>query len=126
MIYIAENIKYDTDGAKVNLPRKIEVNVPKDITDEFEISEFISDAISNSTGFCHKGFSTRLITSDEISEYLKQFGTEVREGDNVELMMDNHKCIEFEDVEYYIPDGSSTKTQHDWSIFDYLVNNFHV
>ena len=55
--YKAINIKYDTDGEEVDLPTVIEVDVPNEITDYFEIEEFISDKISDETGFCHEGFN---------------------------------------------------------------------
>lgn len=49
----AINIKWDTDGdleLLQELPKEIEI--PKDMTDEDEISDYISDV----TGFCHYGF----------------------------------------------------------------------
>lgn len=46
----AINIKWDTDGEKIELPTEIEI--PEEITDEDEISDYISDE----TGFCHYGF----------------------------------------------------------------------
>lgn len=49
----AINIQWDTDLDKElleHLPKEIEI--PEDITDENEISDYISDV----TGFCHKGF----------------------------------------------------------------------
>lgn len=58
MKYTVSNIKYDTDGEDVQLPEELIINVPEDVTDPYEIDEFISDEISNLTGFCHKGFST--------------------------------------------------------------------
>lgn len=56
MIYTVTNIKYDTDGQKVKLPKTLKIDVPNDITDPNEISDFVSDEISNVTGFCHFGF----------------------------------------------------------------------
>jgi len=50
------NIEYDTDGEAVELPTELEIEVPNDITDEEDIEEYLSDEISNITGFCHKGF----------------------------------------------------------------------
>jgi hypothetical protein len=50
------NIKYDTDGVKVKLPKELEINVPDDITDREDIEQILSDEISNITGFCHFGF----------------------------------------------------------------------
>lgn len=46
----AINIKWDTDGEDIELPSEIEI--PPGMTDEDEISEYISDV----TCFCHKGF----------------------------------------------------------------------
>ena len=47
----ATNILWDTDGQEVNLPTEIEI--PEGMTDEEEISDYISDE----TGFCHFGFT---------------------------------------------------------------------
>lgn len=46
----ATQIKWDTDGENVDLPAEIEI--PADMEDEDEISDYISDL----TGFCHFGF----------------------------------------------------------------------
>ena len=46
----AINIIWDTDGEDVDLPTEIEL--PPGMTDEDEISDYISDV----TGFCHIGF----------------------------------------------------------------------
>lgn len=57
MTYIASNIIYDTDGEIIDLPTTLEINVPnEEIVDE-DIEDFISDEISNITGFCHNGFT---------------------------------------------------------------------
>lgn len=58
MKYTVSNIKYDTDNEDVQLPNELIINVSEDITDPYEIDEYISDEISNITGFCHTGFST--------------------------------------------------------------------
>jgi hypothetical protein len=57
--YIITNIKYDTDGAKVKLPKEMTIKVPADVEAEgYEaIEQYISDEISNRTGFCHEGFA---------------------------------------------------------------------
>ena len=54
--HVVYNIEYDTDGAKVKLPDRLEIELPDDITDPDEIAEELSDAISDITGFCHFGF----------------------------------------------------------------------
>ncbi len=59
MTYIASNIIYDTDGEIIDLPTTLEINVPDEIheLDEESIVDFISDEISNITGFCHLEFT---------------------------------------------------------------------
>lgn len=48
---LATKIEWDTDNeVNTELPESIEI--PQGITDEDEISEYIS----NQTGFCHNGF----------------------------------------------------------------------
>lgn len=56
--YIVTNIKYDTDGQKVKLPKELEIIVPENCEGYDEIEQYISDEISNRTGFCHKGYCT--------------------------------------------------------------------
>lgn len=50
------NIGYDTDGEVVELPTELEIEVPDDLTEQEDIEDYLSDEISNVTGFCHKGF----------------------------------------------------------------------
>ena len=57
---IVTEIEYDTDGEIVDLPTKIEIEIPIDI-DKEDIEDFVSDEISNITGFCHFGFEMELI-----------------------------------------------------------------
>lgn len=59
--FTVTNIKYDTDGQsakKLGLPKKMEIKVPADLTIYEEIEDYISDEISNRTGYCHEGFAT--------------------------------------------------------------------
>ncbi len=61
MKYTVTNIEYDTDGEDIDLPHTLEIEIPNEdfvnYTPE-EVCEFISDEISNITGFCHNGFTT--------------------------------------------------------------------
>jgi hypothetical protein len=44
-----------------------------------------------------------------ISDFLERYCTMVinnEESSYVELMMDNHFCIEYENIEYYVPDDN--------------------
>ena len=58
MKYTVTNIEWDTDGENVDLPSLIEIDVPGTITESQEIDDYLSDEISNQTGFCHTGFAT--------------------------------------------------------------------
>jgi len=48
----------DTDNGEKEV--ELEVVVPFDADDSYEIENYISDAISNQTGFCHLGFTYEL------------------------------------------------------------------
>jgi len=62
--YIVTNIEYDTDGEEVDLPKSLTVVVPTGMNAE-EKNEYLSNKISDETGFCHKGFTTvpEIVTS---------------------------------------------------------------
>ncbi len=53
--HVVYNIEYDTDGEKVELPDRLEIELPDD-TDPEDVEQLLSDEISNITGFCHFGF----------------------------------------------------------------------
>jgi len=68
------------------------------------------------------------ITEAEIKEFLKNYGTKVRKNEPdhyVELMMDNHKCIQFGKSQYYIADDL-TLTNREQEIWDLLAYKYHV
>ncbi len=56
--YIVTDIDYDTDGQRIKLPKQLEVLVPDDIQGYEDIEDYISNEISNQTGFCHLGYQT--------------------------------------------------------------------
>lgn len=53
--YRCFNIVWDTDGRRVRLPKEVVVEVEADLEDG-ELEDALSDAISDKTGWCHKGF----------------------------------------------------------------------
>jgi hypothetical protein len=57
---IVKNIEYDTDGEIIDLPKQLEIEIPNHIIDEEEIEDYVSEEISNITGFSHKGFEMSL------------------------------------------------------------------
>ena len=56
MVAIVTKIKYDIDDLTVQLPGQLLVVIPHTITDLDDIEVFVSDKISDITGFCHFGF----------------------------------------------------------------------
>ena len=58
---IVTEIKYDTDGEVIDLPIQFEIKIPDEIIDQEDIEDFVSDEISNITGFCHYGFEMEII-----------------------------------------------------------------
>ena len=57
MKYIVTNIIWDTDGMDVSLPSEMIVDVLDCIDNQEAIELFISDEITDVTGYCHGGFS---------------------------------------------------------------------
>jgi hypothetical protein len=57
-VFTVSNIDWDTDGEEIDLPDEMTVNVKEDEQlEEDEIEQYISDKISDETGFCHFGFN---------------------------------------------------------------------
>ena len=97
----AVDIIWDTDGIPTDLPRAI--NIPEEITDEDEISDYISDL----TGYCHQGFELRWnapywVFPEENAEQVKALLMEIyaEDGtpqDTVDVMV-NISALEDDDV----------------------------
>ena len=52
------DIVWDTDGEKVDgLPEQVGVKIPASIKNRDEAEEYISDKLSEVSGFCHEGFT---------------------------------------------------------------------
>lgn len=69
-VYKAVDIQWDVDDEEDldELPTEMEVEVPRDVIRDGEeaVEEYVSDAITDETGFCHNGF------------YLREFSKPVR------------------------------------------------
>ena len=64
-----------------------------------------------------------------IKNFIDLYGTPVSKDESVsqvELMMDNHKCIKWEGVEYYIPEENSFWGEDDELIYEFLSTCYHV
>ena len=52
------DIMWDTDGEKVDgLPVQILIEIPASIKRRDDAEEYVSDKVSEVSGFCHEGFS---------------------------------------------------------------------
>lgn len=52
--FVVKDIEYDTDGEEIDdLPETLTIIVSEDIED---VEQYLSDQISDITGFCHYGF----------------------------------------------------------------------
>ena len=65
-----EKILWDTDGEEVGLPENLTVEIPNSLFIGKDalifndiVEEFVSDEISNISGYCHFGFSKTTIVS---------------------------------------------------------------
>ena len=62
-----------------------------------------------------------------VKEFLKERCVTVRSNETIdycELMMDNHKCIEYGGKQYYVPDENYFGC--DEIMYDFLVDNYGV
>lgn len=62
-----------------------------------------------------------------IEEFLKNYADEVYDMPEsaLELLMDDHICIEWEGTEYFIPENNSMYDEDDEMIYKYLFE-FHI
>ena len=77
-----------------------------------------------------KEYSTDLdlLDDNEVMKFLDTYGIEVEENEPdhyVELMMDNHKCSQWKDKQYYISD-SLDLSDDEQKIYDILAYELHV
>tara|TARA_B100000900_G_C20561252_1_gene708995 strand:+ start:321 stop:536 length:216 start_codon:yes stop_codon:yes gene_type:complete len=60
-----------------------------------------------------------------INNYVDSICIEVKQDEHlsyVELMMDNHKCIEWGGREYYIPEDYTAADEDEEFVYEYLTN----
>lgn len=57
MEYIVSDIIYDTEGEDVDLPKEIKIEVPDTCKTKSDRIDFIGNYITETTGFCHFGFT---------------------------------------------------------------------
>ena len=57
-----------------------------------------------------------------IEDFLKEFADEVYDMPDhaLELLMDDHICVSWEGVEYFVPENNSSYTKDDDLIYEFL------
>lgn len=64
MKVLFNEIKWDMEDEVINLPETLEADIDFediDIDNEDEVSDFLSDWLSDEYGYCHYGFDYKLI-----------------------------------------------------------------
>ena len=62
-----------------------------------------------------------------IEDFLKMYGILVSENEDdaiVELMMDNHKCVVWSKLQYYVPEDTAY-SEEDELVYEYLTSCHH-
>ncbi len=94
--------------------------------EDFDFSVLgISDAKEYIEDYCD---NLDLLIDSEVAEFLEDHAIEVEENEPdhyVELMMDNHKCTEWNGKQYYISD-SLDLSDDEQKIYDVLAYALHV
>ena len=70
------------------------------------------------------------MTAQEILDFLEAYCVKVESNESsqyVDLMMDNHKCIEFNEEQYYVPDEMPLlASEKDEEVRDYIIEYYLV
>lgn len=95
MKYIVTNIEYDTDDTDdtSDLPKELIITVPSDVEGDENIEQYISDKISDQTGFCHNGFAA---TSEiDINLFISQYLLEKWSTIGIDKPHNHDEIVEF-------------------------------
>ena len=113
--------KLNSDAELIDKVSKIVIE-----NEDFDFSVLgISDAKEYIEDYCD---NLDLVVDSEVEQFLEDHAIEVEdnEPDNyVELMMDNHKCTEWKDKQYYISD-SLDLSEDEQKVYDVLAYALHV
>ena len=105
LIYVVDNIRVENE------------DVDFSVLGISDAKEYIEDYCDN----------LDLLIDSEVEQFLKDQAIEVEKNEPlayVELMMDNHKCIEWKGKQYYISDSYLSDDEE--KIYDVLVYSLHV
>lgn len=85
----------------------------------------ISDAKEYIEEYCH---NLELLDDYEVKNFLDTHGIEVEENESdyyIDMMMENHKCTEWQGIQYYLSDSLDLSDDEE-KIYDVLVYALHV
>lgn len=68
--------------------------------------------------------SRSVVKEVEINVFLNVFGKEEENGQDVDLLMDDHKFIIYNGIGYYVAENSILYTSRDYEILEFLVENY--
>lgn len=83
-----------------------------------DVKEYIEDYCAN----------LELLDDYEVKKFLDTYGIEVEENESesyIDLMMDNHKCTEWQGIQYYLSDSLDLSDDEE-KIYDVLAYALHV
>jgi hypothetical protein len=114
-------INLSSDAELINKVRNIAVE-----NEDFDFSIIcLSEAKEYIEVYCS---NLDIVIDSEVEQFLEDHAIEVEDNEPmnyVELMMDNHKCTEWKDKQYYISD-SLDLSEDEQIIFDVLAYVLHV
>ena len=109
------------DTELINFVNKIRIE-----NEDFDFSILgISDAKEYIEEYCH---NLDLVLDSEVAQFLEDYAIEVEDNEPsnyVDLMMDDHKCTEWQGKQYYISD-SLDLSEDEEKIYDVLAYALHV
>jgi hypothetical protein len=104
------------------------INRVRLIADENDDESFPINTLDDANAYI-KQYSSNLtyFASEDVKKHLETYGVKVRENessDYVELMMDDHKCVEFEGQAWYLPDSISVMSLIIYELHEIILYQF--
>ena len=119
----------------INMPFSYEIGDEGNFTDKTlltieDCEDEVRAEIDNGMSGCDVmlEFAKEFTMKDRIKQFINEFCTEVYDmpDEDFELKMDDHKCVDWEGVEYFMPENNSSYTDEDDLIWKILNECYHV
>lgn len=68
------------------------------------------------------------MTKKAIRTFLNNFATKVNEtpDSQIDVWIDDHICVKWGGIEYYVPENNSFYTSEDDAIYEHLLDKFQI